>query len=88
MKHNIYAVFDLAAQAFLPPFLAPTEAIATRSFAQIACDPKSEISKYPYDYALYSLGEWDDTTAEYAPTLPRNLGLAATFRAKAEPNAN
>lgn len=71
MMLHIYAVLDRKAQAFGRPFTIQNDAMAIRAFAAAQSDPGSEISKYPEDFTLYSLGAFDDQTGEIIPNHPK-----------------
>lgn len=74
MLVGIYTVFDSAAEAYLQPFFMPTDAMAERAFNLSVNDPKHNFSKSPGDYALYSLGFWDDQSASITEeTQPRRI---------------
>lgn len=68
MKH-IYAVKDLAVQAFGQPFFTRSKGEAMRSFQDEAnsTDPNSPMAKHPEDYELYYLGTYEDETAKITP---------------------
>lgn len=61
MKH-IYAVKDLAVQAFGLPFFVRAKGEALRSFQdEVNSDKtKSAIAQHPEDYELYELGTYDE----------------------------
>lgn len=71
----IYAVKDLAVQAFGTPFFVRAKGEALRSFQDEANrrDSDSAIAKHPEDYELYRIGDFDDQTgtiiAAQAPEL-------------------
>lgn len=67
MNHKIYSVRDSKGEIYLQPFLQKTHGEAERSFKQAVQDEKSSICKFPEDYDLYFLGEFDDTTGKYMP---------------------
>lgn len=81
MIHKVLAVFDSKAQAFATPFYVANIQIGMRAFHAAANDNSLLVGKYPADYSLFALGEWDDETALFTPEqAPINLGLAATYR--------
>jgi len=65
MKH-VYAVKDLAIQAFGDCFLTRAPGEAVRSFQDEAnrTDGKSAVAQHPEDYELYKIGEYDDQTGK------------------------
>jgi len=58
----MYTCYDAAAQAYLPPFVTPSERDALASFTEAANDPQSNICKYPKDFTLLQIGEFDERT--------------------------
>ncbi|WMC01487.1 nonstructural protein [Microvirus D_HF4_320] len=60
----IYAVKDLAVQAFGTPFFVRAKGEALRSFQDEANADRttSAIAKHPEDYELYFLGNFDENT--------------------------
>lgn len=64
---NILAVKDRAADAFMQPFFAPTEAMAVRSFEEECGKADSVFSKHPTDFDLYWLGSFDDNKGAVTP---------------------
>lgn len=65
MKLQVYSVYDKAVNAFLQPFYCRSKGEAIRSFTEACSDDKSNFSKYPLDYFLVELGEFDDSTAVF-----------------------
>ena len=62
MTQKVFTVYDSKAEAYLRPFFTPTKGLALRSFADAANDPREPVGKYPGDYTLFELGEYDDAT--------------------------
>lgn len=60
MIQKIFSVRDAKAEVFHQPFYATTHAEAERNFNSLTNDEKSFVNKYPEDYDLYYLGEYDD----------------------------
>lgn len=68
MKY-IYAVKDLAVEAFGTPFFLNSKGEALRSFTDEANnkDSNSAIGRHPEDYVLYELGVYDPQDGSIAP---------------------
>lgn len=68
----IYAVKDLAVQAYGTPFFVRAKGEALRSFQDEANkkDGNSAIAQHPEDYELYYIGDYDDMTGELTATTP------------------
>nr|QJB19888.1 MAG: nonstructural protein [Microvirus sp.] len=60
MLHKVFAIRDSKAEFFNQPFFQKTHGEAERNFKSLVKDDKSMIGKYPEDYDLYFIGEYDD----------------------------
>lgn len=88
MKLKIYSVFDSKAKAYNSPFYLRNSGEATRGFADVVNDGKSQISKYPEDYSLFELGEFDDETGLITQyDAKTNLGVGVQFKKEMAPQA-
>lgn len=56
---NLYAVQDMKAGRFFPPFLNTNHQTAERAFAGMIKTDDSELAKNPEDYRLFFLGDFD-----------------------------
>lgn len=80
MIHQVCAVFDNKTAAYAQPFFTVNLEVAKRSFAAAAADPTLTIGRFPTDYCLFHLGEFDDETGSFRTLIaPENLGLAAIY---------
>lgn len=80
MITKVFAVYDSKAEAFMAPFTFQTKGQAVRGFSDVASDPKTMIGKHPLDFALFELGEFDDSKGVYTNLkAPVNMGLATEF---------
>ena len=66
MKHKIFTVFDVKAQAYLPPFVLPERGMAMRVFSDCVNSKDHQFGLHPGDYTLFELGVWDDSVAVFA----------------------
>lgn len=73
MKYEMLCVYDLKAEAFLPPFCCGNTAVGCRTFNQCVADPSHPFAKAPEDYQLYHLGSFEDATAVIAMLIPPRL---------------
>lgn len=64
---KIYSIWDQKGEIFNTPFYQRTHGEAERSFKQVVNDEKSNLCRYPEDYDLYYLGEYDDQTGKMMP---------------------
>lgn len=59
---KIFSIRDQKSEVYNTPFYQKTHGEAERNFQQLVSDDKSTISKFPEDFDLYYLGEYDDNT--------------------------
>lgn len=80
MRMLFFTVHDSAAGAFLEPFCAPTIEVAIRMFRQLVNRADHQFGKFPEDYTLFHVGEFDQESGALVglPT-PHSLGVAVTF---------
>lgn len=84
MKLQTYAIYDSKAKVFSHPFYCQNNEVAIRNFVATAEDKTTSICKYPEDFSLHHIGEYDDETAAFVSQTPINLGLAAQFQTTKE----
>lgn len=75
MKEKIFSVHDSKASAYLPMFICRTSAEAIRKFQMTVQDTSTQFNKFPSDFNLVELGEWDMTSASIK-TLEKPLILS------------
>lgn len=78
---KLYAVEDVKASMYRNPFFVEHEVMAVRGFAQAANDPQTEMYKYPDDFRLVFLADFDDVSGEF--TFPAErvlLGFASRYK--------
>lgn len=73
---KLYSIHDSKAEAYLPPLTMNSKGEAIRAFDQSCQDKESNFYKYPHDFTLVELGEWDQLTAKFtlhpAPVIVNN----------------
>lgn len=80
-KVLVYAVYDSKVQTYAQPFQMRTRGEAIRGWEEVVNDSSTQISKWPEDYSLMELGEFDDSNGRYENlAAPLNLGLASQFK--------
>jgi len=80
---KMFCVRDSKGEVYNQPFFQRTHGEAERNFRTLAIDEKSQIAKYPEDYDLYYLGEYDDITGKIRPLdTPQHVLKAANALAK------
>lgn len=77
MKMTIIAIFDRKAQIFVEMSATQNVGVATRAFsAAINTPSESPIHKWPEDFELYNLGEWDNETGALTGAKHKKLIVA------------
>jgi len=74
MIKKIYTLYDIKIECYHFPFFGITDAEAKRTISASASTEQSLLGKYPEDYTLYSIGEYDDETAGIKNTEKVYLG--------------
>lgn len=83
MKRKLFSVYDVKAQFYGNPFLFTHKGEAIRAFMTAANDPQTNINRYPEDYQLFYLGEFDDVTGKFlGSSHPEHLNNASEFTIK------
>lgn len=80
MKLQTYALYDSKARCFSQPFQAANTEVALRMFASTAADSQTNIHKFPTDFSLFHIGEFDDEIGVLIPLPHTNLGPASQFQ--------
>lgn len=62
---KVYSIRDEKAETFGSPFYQATHGLAERSFRQVVSDEKTNVNKFPEDYDLWYLGEFDSKTGKF-----------------------
>jgi len=62
MTQKVFAIRDQKAEVFNRPFFNKTHGEAERNFRELVNDKENLVGKYPEDYDLYYLGDYDDST--------------------------
>lgn len=78
-KLNVYSVYDVKVEAFMPPFMARNHAEAQRMFiASLSDRNPNKFVVPPADLDLYYIAQWDDTVGEYG--VPETERLTVPLR--------
>lgn len=77
---KMYSVYDSKVQAYDKPFILRNKAEAIRAWTAAVNDPQTMMSKYPADYILFEIAEWDDITGMVTPySGPHSVGTGLEF---------
>lgn len=89
MQLKAFSIRDAKSEVFNTPFFQKTHGEAERTFRQLVTNSESMPGKYPEDYDLYYLGEYDDQTGLLAslPT-PQHLIKAVQLKMQQQPNVS
>lgn len=84
---KIFTVYDSKVESYFPPFFERSKGGALRAFEQSCNDASHIFSKYPQDYCLFEIGEYDDQNATIdTHPAPISMGLAIEFKKSDKPN--
>lgn len=77
---KIYCVYDSKVKSFGTPFFFKNNGEALRGFSEVANDQKTQIGKYPADFTLFEMGEYDEYIAKFNIfSAPVSLACAIEF---------
>lgn len=80
MITKLYCVYDSKSTSYGHPFHAPNDAVALRIFGEAVCDPATQLNKYPEDFVLYCIGDYNDETAEIKNNQLRSVTTALAMK--------
>lgn len=74
MKYVLISVFDSKASAFKPPVAFDCIANAVRAYANVFKEARaqdSQLVRYPEDFTLFQVGEFDVISGQVEPIIPQ-----------------
>lgn len=80
---KLFAVFDSKAAMFGRIFSDQQEGSAMRNFSDAVNDSSNQNNmwnKHPEDFSLFQVGEFDDSTGELIPCIPKSLITASALK--------
>lgn len=78
---KIFSIYDSKVKAFTTPFFRDHAQNAIRGFSQLVSDSKTDMAKWPDDYYLYELGEFDEIQGKFINhDSPFSLGSGLQFK--------
>lgn len=81
MKLKVYCVYDSKGENFGKPAFYDNRAEALRSWQEAIADAQCPYSKYPNDFTLFEIGEWDRMAGEFSLYEAKlSLGLAVEYK--------
>lgn len=66
----VYSIRDLVADTYGQLITYPNQASALRDFTAAVRNPDTQLSKFPADFDLVQLGEYDQTSGYLTPCAP------------------
>lgn len=83
---KIFSVRDMKAQVYLKPSVMSSVADAVRSFETVVNEGDSMLSKFPADFRLHHLADFDPLSGQISVLeTPSDLGCALDFMKRSEP---
>lgn len=80
MVVKIFNVYDCKSESYGTPFFVKSRGEALRGFGEVSNDVKSTIGKYPGDFTLFEVGEFDVVKGIWTIYPSKvNLGVAIEF---------
>lgn len=65
----------------MQPFYCQTVGLAARAVSELMEDPRTTAAKYPTEYSLFEIGEFDDSNGALVSIVPGiNHGLLAKYK--------
>jgi hypothetical protein len=61
---KLYTLYDCKSETYAAPILHRARGEALRAFSDGINSPGHTLNKYPEDFTLFEIGEWDDQTGE------------------------
>lgn len=83
---KVFAVHDSKVGAYLQPFFQRSKGEALRSWEGVCNDGQSAMSKFPADFTLFEIGEYDDSTGVIKPHEAK-ISLATGLEGKVKADA-
>lgn len=76
---KVYSVYDEKALVYGLPTCFSTDGLALRAFADLVQNPNSNVHKYPGDFKLYRIGEFNDASGELISNTPVYLAVGSQY---------
>jgi len=80
MRTQFYSIRDIKGETFKTPFTQPTHGAAERYFEQLVQDEQSLLNKYPQDFQLFYVGNFNMSNGTIDKMdVPQHICDASTF---------
>jgi len=78
---KMFTIYDSKTECYDNPFCGVTRGDVLREFINACNDEKSKFSKYPSDFTIFEIGEYDQASGiTHLYEAKQNLGLALDFK--------
>ena len=64
---KLYSIYDAKANTYCAPFECVSNGVAIRQLMDLVSDAKTTVSRYPEDFSLYFVGDFDTDTGALLP---------------------
>ena len=79
MIYKVYSVYDSEVKAYMQPFFMRSKGEAVRALTSLLSDGNTNIAKYPHQFILFAIGEFDDESGVISHHTPESLGVAIEY---------
>lgn len=86
MNLKAYSVRDKKGGFYGTPFFTRSHGEAERAFANLTDDPKSQVHKYPEDFSLHYIGQFNDQEGTFDSEVTPQFIADATPKTAVGPN--
>lgn len=74
---KMFTVYDSKSETYFKPIFMLTKGEALRAWIDLANDPQTQFCKYPGDFTMFEIGEFNDQNATFSVYESKiNLGTA------------
>lgn len=79
-----FAILDIKSGVYSQPFFVAHKAHAVRSAMDVGNDPSTTVGRYPFDFRLVCLGEFDDSVGLLVSTAHHDFGTIGSLLAQSD----
>lgn len=80
VKFLAFSILDVKSDVYSPPFFMQTVGQAMRAFKVTVNDQESQVGRFPEDFKLMRIGEFDGVRGLLTACEPTSLGFATEFK--------
>lgn len=77
---KVFSVRDEKTRTYMRPIFDAHTASALRSWSEIVNEPSSPMCKFPSDFSLYEVGQFDDEQGQLIPIVPHLVATALEYK--------